>query len=311
MKVLILGYSDLVIRKILPAIEKTSKVNTLDIASKTGNVKDVNKLVTVYSDYNKALQLSDAEIVYVSLPNSLHYKYSKLSIEKNKNVIVDKPAILSADQLFSLKNLTKSNNLFISMSCVFNFHKAWGKFKKYSISNDQEGTLLAEFTIPKLNKNNIRMSNKLKGGAINDMGIYATTLGYLFWNTPSKKIIVNSYTKDSIVEGFTVLANYGRGKNLIGNFGFNQVYTNKITFSGNGIKTIYERVFSQPVTYESKIYKYTNTENKVFNIGKDDSFLNYLNYVVNNAKSNKKVLNDDFNKLNLEYLKLIGEYEKK
>lgn len=309
MKVLILGYSDLVKRKVLPAIANIKEIESVDIATRTGKVKDFIKLENVYSDYTKGLNNSNAEIVYISLPNSLHYKFSKLSIENQKNVIVDKPAVLNKNEFFSLNELLSSNKLFISMSCVFNFHKAWLMFKKHSLSSGTKGTLISEFTIPKLENKNIRMSKKLKGGALNDMGIYATTVGFLFWDKPVKSIKLKTYQKNSLIEGFTLLANYGRGQNLIGNFGFNQIYTNKITFSGNGIKTEYDRVFSQTPDYGSKIYKTTNSEEKVINVGRDDAFLKYLKYVVGNAKVNKKLLNLDFKKSNLEYLKLLDEYE--
>lgn len=310
MKVLILGYSDLVNRKVLPAISKLENIESIDVATKTGIVKSFKKLNNVFRDYSKAILLSDAEIVYVFLPNNLHYKYSKYSIENNKSVIVDKPAVLNSNEFQILNSLVKANNLFISMSCVFHFHKAWDQFKLISNSKNLEGTLIVEFTIPKLIKSNIRMSQNLKGGAINDMAIYASMAGLLFWDKPSKETKIYKFKNKSVVERFSILANYGSGKNLIGNFGFNQIYSNKVTFSGREIRAEYDRVFSPPNSYNSKIYISKKNTKKKIEIGKDDTFINYFKYIIKNEKNNKKLINDDFKKYNLEYLRVLENNEK-
>ena len=85
MKILILGYSDLAIRRLIPAIKKIKNVK-FDVASswkmeeKTGHDK-------WYRDYNRGIKSTDAKIIYISLVNSKHYKYALKSLKQNKNVI--------------------------------------------------------------------------------------------------------------------------------------------------------------------------------------------------------------------------------
>jgi len=305
MKLLIIGYSDLVRRKILPTVLDNKRIKSFDIASKSKKNILENKLDKVYEDYGEALKDSTADTVYISLPNSMHYEYSSEALNSNRDVIVDKPAITESWQLEKLYALSKRKKLTISMSSVFNYHKAWKKFKSISLKNNESGVLSVSFTIPELSSENIRMSKKLGGGAINDMGIYASTVGYLFWDRKIQDIKINEYKKNKITTGFTVLANYGNGKDLIGNFGFGKLYMNEAQYFGSKFNTVYERVFSPHTDYETFIQKKTNNDLKTYTIGHDDTFKNYFNYVVGNIKNNKTKMRDEFYRINKEYLKYL------
>lgn len=305
MKLLIVGNSSLVKRKIAPTLEENKLVKSFDIATTSNTKFSYSKLQTTYSDYTEAISKSDANIVYISLPNSMHYDFSRMSMLFNKDVIVDKPAITKKNELNKLYDLAKKNNLAITMSCVFNYHKCWKKFKDISLKNNNKGVLSVNFTIPKLDKSNIRMSNKLAGGALNDMAIYSSNIGYLFWERQVGSLKVNKYTKNKLVIGFTVLANYGNGKDLIGNFGFEKNYKNNVTYLGENFETSYDRVFSPPIDFETKIIRNKNEDLKEFLVGKDDVFKNYFNYVFKNVQNNKKILREEFRKINQEYLNYL------
>ena len=129
MNILILGYSDLAQRKLIPTINSLDIFSSYEIASKSKNVEKSKKLSNVYKNYIKAIKSTTANTVYVSLPNSLHFEVSRIALENNKNVIVDKPAVENIDELDYLFELANKNHLFISMSSVFNFHKGWNYFK--------------------------------------------------------------------------------------------------------------------------------------------------------------------------------------
>lgn len=306
MKLLIIGYSDLVKRKIIPAIAELKSISTFDLASSKKADFSFNKLESIYKDYSKAINSSNADLVYISLPNSMHFKFCEIALKNNKNVIVDKPAILNKNQLDVLFNLSKKNNLAISMSCIFNYHKCWSRFKSLSRNNNEHGLLSAHFTIPELKKSNIRMSNNLGGGALNDMGIYASTAGKLFWESKVKKLSLNLYKEKNLVKSFTINANYGNGKDFIGHFGFGKTYKNQINFYGSKFSTEYQRVFSPHPDYDSYIKKETHKSEKLYRIGQDDTFKKYIETTVNKLKNNKAGLRNEFYSLNLEYTNFLS-----
>ncbi len=304
MKVLILGNSDIVQRKIVPTIIKTDSISSYDISTTSNKKLNKNKLESTYKDYSLSILDSNADTVYVSLPNNLHYKFSKKAIQAGKNVIVDKPAIVRKDQLQKLYDLAKEKNIALSMSSVFNFHNCWKKFKDISYKKNTKGVLSLTFTIPKLNNDNIRMSNKLSGGALHDMAIYCSNAGYFFWETNLKSLSINKFIKSELVIGFTVLANYGNGKELIGNFGFEKNYKNCISYYGNDFETHYERAFSPPPELITKVTKISGNKKKEYKVGKDDTFKNYFDYFIKNI-NNKSKLRNEFYTLNKEYLNYL------
>ena len=104
-KILILGFSDLSQRKIIPVLQNLNYVEEIEIASKSKIISKNNKIKKTYFDYDTAIKETSADLIYISLPNSQHYKYCKESILLNKSVIVDKPAVLSSAELNSLNSL--------------------------------------------------------------------------------------------------------------------------------------------------------------------------------------------------------------
>ena len=305
--VLILGYSDLVQRKILNALEYSKKVNSVEVASESKKILQTGKIQKTYNSYEDALINSESNIVYISLPNSMHYEYGKKSLELNKNVIIDKPAVLNRNELNKLINIAKKNNLFISQSCVFEYHKAWQKFISYKNSFD-DGILSATFLIPQLNKDNIRMSKKLAGGAFNDMGIYASRSGSAFWGRNAEKISISSLTKNGLDIGFTALVSYGKNKEFLCKFGFNHEYKNNINFRSNSFFVSYDRVFSPPEDLNSFFEISKNNKKEKIEIGKDNTFNNYLKKLLDNYKAKDlESINNEFINSMVEFLKFKKE----
>ena len=93
MKILILGYSSLVKRKIIPSLQEVEKIKDIEIASLTA--KNIPGISKIYSNYDEAIEATDAQMIYISLPNSLHFRYLRKSIEHSKNVIVDKTFLIN------------------------------------------------------------------------------------------------------------------------------------------------------------------------------------------------------------------------
>ena len=85
---LLIGYSNIARKRLINVFLK-NKI-PFSVASKTF-LKKINGAYKQFSDYNKALKTSGANIVYISLPNSLHFYWAKKAILNGYHVIVDKP----------------------------------------------------------------------------------------------------------------------------------------------------------------------------------------------------------------------------
>lgn len=308
-KVLLLGYSDIAIRRVIPAVNKIDEIFSIDVASRSKLIKPINKIKKVYESYENAINESDSDIVYISLPNSNHFEYAIKSLNRNKNVIIDKPAVLKLSHLNKLAIVAKKNNLFISQSCVFQYHIAWEKFKALT-KKYKNGTLTYVFLIPELSNGNFRMSEELGGGAINDMGIYASELGRNFWGSSAKSIFLKdtSSKSDKVNTGFAGYAKYGNGKKANFEFGFNKEYKNKVIFKSNNFSISYERVFSPPHDFNTSLIIKENESTTEIPVGFDDTFTNYLRAVFEKYKNNDiDKINKEFKNSNEEFLNFKKE----
>ncbi len=67
----------------------------------------------VYIDYEQLLREDDCDFVYIANLNPVHYEFAKLAFKYNKNVIMEKPICVNADQLKDLARISKENRLYL------------------------------------------------------------------------------------------------------------------------------------------------------------------------------------------------------
>ena len=141
MKILILGNSNIFQRKVLPALTKIKNLK-MELASKSLKTTNI-RYKKIYNNYEQALNETTANLVYISLVNSLHYKWAIKSLEYNKNLIIDKPITLNLDQTKKIIKFASKKKLLVSEAIVFNFHKQFEKmcsfidFKKKTLINTE------------------------------------------------------------------------------------------------------------------------------------------------------------------------------
>ena len=109
-QLLILGYSSFLKRRVIPAIKKIKNMEYC-ICSKSSKINLKEKIL--FNDYDKALSKNTTNIVYVSLINSLHFKYAKKALTKGFNVIVDKPITTSLKETKELLSIAKKKRLLL------------------------------------------------------------------------------------------------------------------------------------------------------------------------------------------------------
>ncbi len=120
MHVLVLGYSGIVKKRVLPALKKIKQIDCIDIASCSQGAYFSSEAAyngTFFNDYADALTKSKADIVYISLVNSMHAEWAERALLKGCHVIVDKPSFTSLDDAVRLANLARQKSL-----CLFPFH---------------------------------------------------------------------------------------------------------------------------------------------------------------------------------------------
>jgi predicted dehydrogenase len=283
MKVLILGYSDLVKRKIIPAIKKI-KNTEYDIASKSRfNKSETHK--NWYRNYDDAISQSDAKIVYISSINSLHYKYALKSLKCNKNVIVDKPITLNLNQTQNLIKLSKKKKLLLSEALVFNYHKQFNLIQKLILNNKISlDNIIMKFCIPKPKKNNFKLSKKMGGGCFNDMSPYAAAIKRYFIKSKITFLKIIMKNSKKINEGFCLIIK-SQNTNFIGIFSHNSEYKNEINFLTNSYSLTASRFTAPPSEIDMTVNYTKKNIVKKYIVKKDDMFKNFLVEYLNKLRN--------------------------
>ena len=286
-KVLILGNSNIVNKRVIPALSLISSVKSIEIASLTSSPLLSGKITKVHGSYEDALKNFDGDLVYISLANHLHDKYLKMSIDNNLNCVVDKPAIVYPDTLDYLK-LNNTENKIIAESVVFMEHPAWSSLINELNGPSNISKVVGNFMIPKLDKTNFRMNKEFFGGALNDMSSYAMGMGRWLWNSSPKDIkIGNVETDGDLIKSFSFVADYGSNRISMGSFGFGYEYINRVTMIGKNSWGDLDRVFSAPPDLNICISGKNKNNPWTKEIEKGDSFKIFLENLLDDINSNQ------------------------
>jgi len=158
-----------------------------------------------FTNYDSLLECKDLDIIYIALPHSLHYEWIMKSIEKEKNILVEKPATINFLQMENIKNNLKNRNIFFSEAFMYRYHPQISKVVDL-LKNNVIGNLVSMESLfgfdslrrkkifgiklnklkKKPNRNNRLYNKELGGGAILDLGCYPVSFSILVASLISK-----------------------------------------------------------------------------------------------------------------------------
>ena len=281
-KIAIIGFGNHVEKNILPAIKR---MDTLEVqAVYVRNIKNYEAKKSEYSLNFKYMTddiEEEVEWIYIATPISTHYELSEYYLNLGKNVICEKPLTENIDKSNELFELAKKKGLDLKEVKMYKHHKQYKHLESFVSENIKDIKVVkTSFTIPHLDKNNIRYKKNLCGGASLDVGYYPLSILKSLFGEPKYSNIIN-YTEDGYeVDLFgRVLFEYDTFY-CIGEWGIGLPYSNEITIITEKKSLKYERIFSKPETLITKVIVKEGFNEEVIQIGQDDQFVNMLHKIV-------------------------------
>lgn len=253
MNVLLLGFSSIAQRRVIPALAAIDQVRSVDIASIGKAPSSVlPKLRTCYRDYAEAISGSDADTIYISLPNSMHVEWITKGLAAGKHIIVDKPATLTLDSARTLVAEAERRDLLLAEAIVFDYHPQFDAMRTFVQEHGALTHIHAEFIIPPMPTANFRNFRALGGGCLLDMGPYAAAIARRFGSTASSLAAFAAPASDrlDVDVGFSIAVRFANGVRYTGHFSFESEYQNRLTLVANRGSLIVERIFSPPADLE-------------------------------------------------------------
>ena len=133
----------------------------------------------IFTDYEEFLDQDDFDTVYIGLINSLHYEYAVTALQKNKNVICEKPITSTYQEMETLRLMARDRNVFLFEAIMSRYSANYetvrdnlarigdiklirANYSQYSRRYDdyQKGKVLPAF------------DPNLSGGALYDINVY-------------------------------------------------------------------------------------------------------------------------------------------
>ena len=146
------------------------------VMSQLAKEYEIEKIST---NYDEVLRDEKVALIYVALPNSLHYEFTKKALLAKKHVIIEKPFCSSLSQAKDLFEISEKENVFL-FEAIPNIH--------YPNFKEMKNTLPSLGSIKLVELNSVKYSSrydefkkgmvlpafdpKKDGGALMDMGVY-------------------------------------------------------------------------------------------------------------------------------------------
>ena len=217
-----------------------------------------------FGNYDDAIN-ADLDLLYISLPISMHEEWSIKAAESGKHILCEKSSTDSFDSAKKILKSCKSNNVRILETFAFRFHPQHKQIKK--LINEELGDIqnfYGIFGFPPPPKNDIRWKKELGGGVLNDVTCYPICASRIIFQSEPISVLTNlEFDKEFQVDkSADVFLNYKDGKTAFVSSGFNNYYQSKYDVWGSNAKISTKRAYSVPQTYETSIY--LHKDDKIF-----------------------------------------------
>ena len=165
-------------RAVIAPIRSSKKSRLVAVASRTQEKASEYAaqwgIPRFFPSYEALLADPQVDVVYISLPNSLHAEWSIKALEMGKHVLCEKPLAISLDQVDAVIKTAKVAGLVIAEAFMYRHHPQTLMIKEM-LDNGQIGSLQlirGSFCYTNTRRSDIRFNPSLGGGALWDVGCY-------------------------------------------------------------------------------------------------------------------------------------------
>ena len=131
-----------------------------------------------YMNYEDLLADPEVEAVYIPLPNTLHFEWTKRALQHGKHVLCEKPLVPTAGEAEELFRLADENGVFLMEAFAY-LHSPWVAAIKQEVDSGAVGRIRyieSQFLTSDYEISNIRMRRETNGGSLYDLGCYTSTM---------------------------------------------------------------------------------------------------------------------------------------
>jgi D-xylose 1-dehydrogenase (NADP+, D-xylono-1,5-lactone-forming) len=189
----IMGAARIALGGIIPAANRTEKVEVAAIATRGGKkAREVRQLAPeadLFEDYDSLLANPDVEAVYIPLPNSMHVEWTLEAIEVGKHVLCEKPFALEAAEAERAIEAAQKSGLALMEGFMFRLHPQTFRLRELLLTSavGEVRQVVAEFGHRLDDPEDVRGIGSLGGGSLGDVGCYCVSALRLAFGTEPRR----------------------------------------------------------------------------------------------------------------------------
>ena len=134
-----------------------------------------NPCKKIYIDYEEMLSDHEIDIVYLALPNSMHFEYAQKALMAKKAVLCEKPAVLSGKEMREIADTARENRTLFMEAMKPRFTPLYKELKQELNSGLIGKIRNIDTHIFFLRPNTPSHLDPIQGGIIADSGIYCAS----------------------------------------------------------------------------------------------------------------------------------------
>ncbi|MBP7845181.1 MAG: Gfo/Idh/MocA family oxidoreductase [Proteobacteria bacterium] len=270
--------------KLAPLVNSLNEHKFIGVSSRTeANSKKQSqhlKLEKAYSSYEAALKDPNVDIIYNSLPNSLHAEWTLKALEAGKHVLCEKPLAMGSRDVEKIINLSQKNNLTVMEGLMYRHHGQMDFLKSLLKDIGPIHTLKMSFHTILPAGENIRWSKDLGGGALWDLGCYVIHCLRTLMASEPTKLIGRAQFKNEVDEFFWGQLEFPCGAQAFFDIGFNNVRRETLEIIGQNAVVLVAHPIKATQHEEIQILKgRQDIEHRVFEHTEDPYKAQLLNFI--------------------------------
>ncbi|EFI66575.1 Gfo/Idh/MocA family oxidoreductase [Lysinibacillus capsici] len=168
----IISAANIAFDEVVPAIRRSANSKPYALATKTKEKAQRFQIDNVYATYGDLLADEHVTSVYIPLPNALHHDMVIKSLKSYKNVLVEKPATISLEEMKQIAATIQETGHYFLEGFMYQYHKQHKKMRELLPLIGDIVHIKSHFSWLLENEQDIRLNSALGGGAMYDVGCY-------------------------------------------------------------------------------------------------------------------------------------------
>ena len=149
----------------------------------------------VYNDADKMIANPEIDIIYISTPHNLHYEFLLKAVKNGKHVFCEKAITVNAKQLDEVVAIAKEKNLVVTEGMTMYHMPLYKKLKEIVDSGAIGKVKMVQVNFGSCKEYDVKnrfFSKELAGGALLDIGVYATSFARYFLESKPNVILTTA-----------------------------------------------------------------------------------------------------------------------